>query len=215
MQAITSCTKNPRNCGGTGGCDGATAELAYDMVKEQGVPIDKVYPYTSGLTGSTNACSSNSVPGYPKVGISGYTILPSNKYLPLKEALVKQGHPIAVAVDATGWNFYQDGIYSDMDGFTKGEFTVNHEVTLMGYMDKQYAPTGYYLIKNSWGKQWGESGFIRLEMKDNEEEHCGWDNDAHIGLACDGDPDKVWVCGTCGILYDTVFPTGPYARPRG
>merc|ERR1712032_1097111 len=45
-------------------------------------------------------------------------------------------------------------------------------------------------------------------MKSEEEEHCGWDHNTHIGIACDGEPNKAWVCGTCGILYDVVYPTG-------
>jgi len=64
------------------------------------------------------------------------------------------------------------------------------------------------LIKNSWGTGWGEDGFIRLEMKENEAEHCGMDTKTHEGLACDGDPDEAWVCGTCGVLFDSVYPTG-------
>ena len=28
------------------------------------------------------------------------------------------------------------------------------------------------------------------------------------GTACKGDPPTVEVCGTCGILFDTSFPTG-------
>jgi cathepsin L len=29
-QHILECTPNPKHCGGTGGCEGATAELAFD-----------------------------------------------------------------------------------------------------------------------------------------------------------------------------------------
>jgi len=221
MQQITSCTPNTRNCGGTGGCDGATAELAFDMVKTHGLVAAATWPYTAGISGVAGGCSQNFLasPVIPKVGISGYKVLESNKYMPLKQALYQQGHPIAVAVDASSWNFYSGGIYSDTDGGGPGEFTVNHEVTLVGYQDRgaegyagaqSVGPTAFWRIKNSWGQHWGENGFIRLEMKDNEGEHCGWDNDAHIGLACDGDPDRVWVCGTCGILFDGVYPEGPH-----
>merc|ERR1719291_1304638 len=214
-QAMVSCTKNPRNCGGSGGCDGATVELAYDMVKERGgVPMAIEWPYESGRGfGGTPECRE-SVFQKASVGITGYEVLPSNKLHPLMQALYQTGGAIAVSVDATNWGMYDGGIYSDTD--YGGDFTVNHAVTLVAYQTpkrenkggRDELRMGYWLIKNSWGSSWGEDGFIRLEMKENEEQHCGMDKDTHKGLACDGDPDEAWVCGTCGVLYDSVYPTG-------
>jgi cathepsin L len=209
-QAMVSCTKNPRNCGGSGGCDGATVELAYEMVKEHGgIPMAVEWAYESG-SGSTPECKLSA---FQKayVGITGYEVLPSNKLHPLMQALYESGGAIAVSVDATHWSMYNGGIFSDTSGFRKGDFTVNHAVTLVAYKVPKktgLAQMGYWLIKNSWGTSWGEDGFIRLEMKENEAEHCGMDHKTHEGLACDGDPDEAWVCGTCGVLYDSVYPTG-------
>ena len=35
-QQLTSCTPNPNSCGGTGGCNGGTQELAFDYVTKNG-----------------------------------------------------------------------------------------------------------------------------------------------------------------------------------
>lgn len=206
---MVSCTPNPRNCGGKGGCEGATAELGFEMVQKRGMPLAVEWTYQSGGGGGTSACK-DSVFTNNRVGISGYSVLPSNKLVPLKQALFETGSPIVISVDATGWAFYGGGIYSDVGEGKKGEFTVNHAVVLTGYQDKTSEEQAYWLVKNSWGQFWGETGFIRVEMKDKEEEHCGWDHNTHDGLACDGDPDTAWVCGTCGILYDSSYPTGLY-----
>eukprot|EP00418_Pyrodinium_bahamense_P023815 CAMPEP_0179133134 /NCGR_PEP_ID=MMETSP0796-20121207/63301_1 /TAXON_ID=73915 /ORGANISM="Pyrodinium bahamense, Strain pbaha01" /LENGTH=109 /DNA_ID=CAMNT_0020832091 /DNA_START=16 /DNA_END=342 /DNA_ORIENTATION=- len=108
--------------------------------------------------------------------MAGYTVLPSNKQHPLMEALVTTGGPVAVSVDATNWFMYAGGIYSDRGFFSDGgNFNVNHAVTLMAYKKPEKASMGWWLIKNSWGSFWGEEGHIRVEMKANEEEHCGWD----------------------------------------
>jgi len=207
-QTFVSCTKNPRNCGGSGGCGGATVELAYEMMKEHGgMPLAIEWSYESG-SGHTPECRTD-VFKKASVGITGYEVLPSNKLHPLMQALYESGGAIAVSVDATHWSMYSGGVYSDTSGFRKGDFVVNHAVTLVAYRTpKEGAHMGYWMIKNSWGQHWGENGFIRLEMKENEQEHCGLDRETHKGIACDGDPDEAWVCGTCGVLYDSVYPTG-------
>lgn len=208
-QTVVSCVKNPKQCGGTGGCGGATAELAYDMILEQGgLPFAADFPYQSG-SGSSPVCPTELFQ-QARIGITGYTVLPSNKLRPLKEALVVSGGPIAISVDATNWFMYGGGVFSDLGNGEggKGDFIVNHAVTLMGYSDASDSSSGYWKVKNSWGRFWGENGYIRIEMKLDEERHCGWDRRTHVGIACRDDPDEAWVCGTCGILYDSVYPTG-------
>jgi cathepsin L len=49
-QQIVACTPNPRHCGGDGGCQGATAELAMDWVLKHGCPEDS--DSSSGTCGS-------------------------------------------------------------------------------------------------------------------------------------------------------------------
>mmetsp|Transcript_80865 Transcript_80865/g.187759 ORF Transcript_80865/g.187759 Transcript_80865/m.187759 type:complete len:417 (+) Transcript_80865:58-1308(+) len=207
-QMVVSCTPNERHCGGRGGCTGATAELAYDMIRARGgLPFAVEWNYESGYSGNTPTCRQGLFQ-HPRIAISGFEVLASNRLAPLKEALVASGGPIVVSVDATNWFEYSEGIYSDTNLGRKGDFTVNHAVTLMAYKEPQLGARGYWVIRNSWGDYWGEAGKIRLEMKPNEEEHCGWDYSTHDGLACDGDPDQAWVCGTCGVLYDSTYPTG-------
>jgi hypothetical protein len=131
------------------------------------------------------------------LGLTGFTTLPTNKYMPLIEALM-QG-PVGITVAASGWSSYSSGVFNDCDP------TVNHAVLLMGYGKDDSAK--YYLIRNSWGDTWGENGFIRLMRTDDEDSVCSTDHSPKDGVACDGGPSQVTVCGTCGILYDSVVPT--------
>jgi len=44
-------------------------------------------------------------------------------------------------------------------------------VTAVGYSIKN--KSGYWIVKNSWGSDWGESGYIRIAFSDKDEGICG------------------------------------------
>ena len=45
---MAMCAPNPNSCGGTGGCAGSTAELAFEYVSgSKGLAQEFQYPYTS------------------------------------------------------------------------------------------------------------------------------------------------------------------------
>ena len=69
-QFILDCTPNPHECGGTGGCAGGTAELAYGRLSElDGIPSEWTYPYISG-TGNAGKCHGLPLPAqHPHTGI--------------------------------------------------------------------------------------------------------------------------------------------------
>ena len=70
VQAIVSCASNPKHCGGSGGCGGATAQIGFDMVKEKGIPLERDYSYTA----KTDRCHRYR----PAVSVGGYVQLPTN-----------------------------------------------------------------------------------------------------------------------------------------
>jgi len=201
-QALVDCVQNPRHCGGSGGCDGATGELAYSFVRDYGIPTEEDWSYNAKdgscpLSGS----GSQAFPATQRVRLSGWDTLPSNQAQPLMEALVQQG-PAVVAVDANDWFDYSSGIY---DGCHK-DATLVHAVLAKGY--GQESGTKYWQIQNSWGSGWGENGDIRIVRHDDEDQWCGTDRKPEEGLGCDGGPKEITVCGTCGLLYDPIIPRG-------
>jgi len=44
-QTFVDCVKNPLSCGGTGGCEGATMELAFNLTIQQGIALESDMPY--------------------------------------------------------------------------------------------------------------------------------------------------------------------------
>jgi len=201
-QALLNCVPNPQHCGGSGGCDGATGELAYAFVRDYGVPMESEYPYHA----RTQSCPQQPMSApfsvkHSRVRVDGWTALPSNKQEPLMQALTQHG-PVVVAVDANDWFDYQSGIF---DGCMK-DAILGHAVLAKGYGTS--GANKYWLIQNSWGATWGEAGHIRLLRHDDENSWCGIDNKPKEGVGCDGAPAEVKVCGSCGILYDPIYPTG-------
>ena len=202
-QQVAACTPNPHQCGGTGGCNGATTELGFDYVSKNGIASEWTYSY-SAYWGETGNCTYNNTQGHTpaKAKISGYVQLPENDYASLMHAVATKG-PIAVTVDASKWSDYEEGVF---DGCDISNVDLDHAVQLVGYgVDPTHGP--YWLIRNSWTPSWGEGGYIRLKRHTNELV-CGIDKNPHDGTACVPGPSEVKACGTCGVLYDSAYPTG-------
>eukprot|EP00928_Gymnodinium_smaydae_P012100 TRINITY_DN14401_c0_g1_i1.p1 TRINITY_DN14401_c0_g1~~TRINITY_DN14401_c0_g1_i1.p1 ORF type:complete len:382 (+),score=64.91 TRINITY_DN14401_c0_g1_i1:61-1206(+) len=207
-EQIVQCTPNPRHCGGDGGCQGATAELAMQWVLEHGCDEENDVPYTA----TDGKCSKKDVvskgasflaertAGGAAFGMSGWTTLPKNEYMPLVKALAEQG-PVAVSVAADLWSSYESGVFDQCGR----DAVIDHAVTAIGY-GKTDKGIKFFTIQNSWGQDWGEEGKIRLLRHDGEDKYCGMNNDPQKGVACKGETDPVPVCGMCGVLFDSVVP---------
>lgn len=199
QQQVTACTPNPRHCGGNGGCEGAIESLAFDYVaKAGGIQEEWAYPYTA-FYGKSGTCEDMSASRIAKV--ASFVELPANDAEALMDAVAFEG-PIAVSVDASRWSSYAGGIFDGCD--YSANITQNHAVQLVGYGHDFDSGKDYWIIRNSWGPRWGEGGYMRLLREKTPQ--CGWSVDAHMGAACDGDPDQEWVCGMCGVLSGSTFP---------
>eukprot|EP00927_Polykrikos_kofoidii_P004600 TRINITY_DN1181_c0_g1_i1.p1 TRINITY_DN1181_c0_g1~~TRINITY_DN1181_c0_g1_i1.p1 ORF type:complete len:400 (-),score=49.70 TRINITY_DN1181_c0_g1_i1:218-1417(-) len=215
-QQLVDCVPNPRACGGTGGCGGATVELALTYVETSGLATLSEIPYSgveSHCTRPSPVSHSSAVsflsqrhrtPEALRLRLAGWEKLPENEALPLMVA-VNTG-AVAVSVAASGWSWYSNGIFSGCEK----DAVIDHAVVLFGYgkgKDGNERDVNFWLVRNSWGAGWGEAGFIRLLRMDTpaeEQAFCGIDRKPADGVACQPYPDEVRVCGMCGILYDSV-----------
>jgi cathepsin L len=202
-QQVAMCSPNPESCGGTGGCEGATAEVAFDYVANSaGLFQEFQYPYASYYGVDYTCATPAPADTNPVATITGFVKLPENNYTALMNAIATVG-PIAVSVDASTFHSYAGGIFS---GCNQENPDINHAVTLVGYGEENGQK--YWLIRNSWNPKYGEQGYIRVARMDTEEEICGMDITPTDGSACNGDTTPVKVCGTCGVLFDSSYPTG-------
>jgi hypothetical protein len=114
------------------------------------------YPYVSG-EGQVPACSmSGTTPG---------ATISSHKDLAHDEtqmaAFVYSSGPLSIAVDATSWQTYISGIMTNCISVQ-----IDHGVLIVGFDSTNTPP--YWIVKNSWGKSWGEEGYIRIESGSNQ-----------------------------------------------
>ncbi|KAF8391247.1 hypothetical protein HHK36_023549 [Tetracentron sinense] len=98
-----------------------------------------------------------------------------------EKALLKAvaNQPVSVAIDASGsdFQFYSSGVFTGECGTS-----LDHGVTAVGYGTSADG-TKYWLVKNSWGTEWGVDGYIMMQR----------DVDASEGL--------------CGIAMEASYPT--------
>jgi len=77
--------------------------------------------------------------------------VPQNNNAQLKAAVAKGPVSIAIEADQTAFQYYNGGIISSGCGAN-----TDHGVLAVGYGN------GYWIVKNSWGPNWGEKGYVRI-----------------------------------------------------
>merc|ERR1719424_583329 len=170
---------------GNKGCQGGSMEEAMKYVKDNnGLDSEKDYPYEA-----KNGVCDKEKEGTHVAGITGHKDVTQNSMAQL-EAAVALG-PVSVAIEANKpvFQHYKGGV---LDSYACGT-KLDHGVLVVGYGTDATSSKDYWIVKNSWGATWGESGYIRLDKG--------------------GDAAKT---GTCGIQMQPVYATavkGPAPPP--
>ena len=103
---------------------------------------------------------------------------------PLYRAIFERG-PVAVGINANKLQAYGSGVImlDDCKPLGRGIESINHAALVVGWGTTDDG-VKYWEIKNSYGPQWGDEGFFRLER-------------GRIGEH---------KFGTCGLLFESVYP---------
>lgn len=206
-QQLLSCSSNPHNCGGKGGCDGSTPMLAYEYAQNNGMVTEESFMYTAidcidcdgADCDACNRCSS--MGAHAATHLEGWHQLKENDHDDVIQALATVG-PLVVGVAAGSWFTYSGGVFGGCSQGASSKLTINHAVQLVGYgTDPEFGD--YWRIRNWWGSDWGEDGFMRLRRSAPK---CSDDSVPKEGFGCDNGPSSVTVCGECGILYSASYP---------
>ncbi|KAA8539261.1 hypothetical protein F0562_025953 [Nyssa sinensis] len=141
------------------GCSGGLMTNAYKyLIKAGGIEEENSYPYI----GKRGECKFN--PNKVAVRVVNFTNLPIDENQ-IAAHLVQHG-PLAVGLNAVFMQTYIGGVSCP---FICGKRWVNHGVLLVGYGSKgfsilRFGNKPYWIIKNSWGKHWGEHGLQGMQV---------------------------------------------------
>ncbi|KAG9471120.1 hypothetical protein GDO78_015740 [Eleutherodactylus coqui] len=144
------------------GCQGGYMTNAFGYVRDNhGIDSDAIYPYI----GQDEGCLYN--PSGRAADCKGFKEIPTGDEKALKRAVAQVG-PVAVSIDASlaSFHFYSKGVYYDANCDPEG---INHAVLAVGYGNIK--GTKHWIIKNSWGEQWGRKGYILMAREKNNA--CG------------------------------------------
>lgn len=141
------------------GCNGGLPSQAFEYIKYNGgLDTEDSYPYT-GVDGSCKYSSENA--GVQVVASVNITLGAEDEL----QSAVAFARPVSVAFEVVnGFKAYKGGVYTSTKCGNSPQ-DVNHAVLAVGYGVEDGIP--YWLIKNSWGADWGDNGYFKMEMGKN------------------------------------------------
>lgn len=156
---------------GNSGCKGGEMDQTFDYIIDHGINLQADYPYKP----KDEKCQAKM--DKPRYSMAQYRrIFPINMNGLL--AAVDQ-RPVSVCFECQkSFHLYDKGVYKAPENCGKKR---THCVLMFGYGTDKETKMEFTRMKNSWGNDWGEKGFFRMEL--------------------------VGGMGNCGIAsYDSLYP---------
>ena len=151
------------------GCNGGLQEYAMDYLESNQQELESDYPYTA----KDGQCQTSAAKG--KVLVAQIHDVQPESVDQLKAAIAVGPTSVTVEADKLVFQMYMKGIFNSEKCGTE----LDHAITAVGFGTED--GQDYYIVRNSWGAQWGEEGYIRIAAVEGK--------------------------GICGIQQVSLFPT--------
>jgi len=145
------------SCQNPDGCSGGWPSAASAYIASTGLPLEECFPYMAydAQDGGSSVPCNDACQNWQN---STYKILDygsvSFSVPAIKDALVNSGPLVTTFNVYYDFYLYNGGIYE----YTTGTYQGGHAVLIVGYDDVNQC----FIVKNSWGTGWGESGYFRI-----------------------------------------------------
>jgi len=134
-------------------CNGGSQQNAFNYLMQTN-GLEPTSSYGSYL-GYRSTCRSNA--NYAVAKVYNWYSAGTTSETYIASMLYTVG-PLAISMNATYLQFYSSGIMYYTN--TVCNAVLNHGVILVGYGSSN--GVDYWIVKNSWGPYWGESGYFRI-----------------------------------------------------
>eukprot|EP00887_Chlorella_sp_A99_P002088 scaffold21.g2088.t1 len=144
------------------GCDGGDFATVFKWTVENGgIDTEEDYPYL----GHEARCKYKKARKNKAVSVNGFVDVPCANETALAQAVTHTPTSTGICCGKflDQWHLYKGGIF---DESVHCNDPIDHAVLIAGY-DTAEDGTEYWLIKNSWGEQWGEAGYGRFKRNVN------------------------------------------------
>lgn len=139
------------------GCGGGYMEYAYNYLHDPGTRTEDCFPYVSGEAGYVPLCEESKC-DY-RVNITKWTEVPHDLRA-LQNAVYYQPVPAAFHV-YRDFLYYKEGVYKHVNRGNPNPVG-GHAICIVGWDNYNNC----FIVKNSWGSSWGESGYFRIDYSD-------------------------------------------------
>uniref|UniRef100_A0A1I8NRG6 Peptidase C1A papain C-terminal domain-containing protein n=1 Tax=Stomoxys calcitrans TaxID=35570 RepID=A0A1I8NRG6_STOCA len=153
---VTLSAQNMIDCAGSSrACINQVPQTVFDYLTQYQMNLlDVMYYKNNNQLGEPGMCLPPM--GAPVTKLTLYSVLDNDEDL---KNYVASSFPVVVEVNPTSFEFmhYAQGIYQPPATTTKG----SHFMTVIGY------DIDYWIVQNSFGTTWGESGLMRIHKSAN------------------------------------------------
>lgn len=144
------------------GCDGASyAYMELEALTVEGVADESDFPYQETDPGSCTHW------GDQTTVFTSWHRVDCGDIEAIKTAIMSYGVVDAAVYVGSAFQAYDSGVYedtnTDCDGSPCSYTTTNHAIALVGWDNSPpEGGGGVWILRNSWGTDWGESGYMRI-----------------------------------------------------
>lgn len=160
VSCCTSCWGKPE-----GGCGGGFMYSAYDYLRDLGTSKEECFRYISGEVGDVSCNDDTNDTLCPKVKITEWkevewTGVVTQDLQALQQAVHDQPVPAAFYV-YRDFLYYKEGVYKHVNRGNPNPVG-GHAICIVGWDNDNNC----FIVKNSWGTGWGESGYFRIDYSE-------------------------------------------------